>query len=621
MDADRSRVGLQDDGAGESVLDPDQAHWQRFAEARTTEAFCRAWLTLQCRMIAGVSGGVVVLGPPDGASYAPVAFWPDGQPPLGGLAEAAERALAERRGLVLKPATGEPYHVAYPIQVGGRLHGVVALDISPQPEVSLQAAMRQLQWGSAWLEVLFRRQEAAAAVAAPERLQAVLDLTAAIVEQDRFQGAAMALATALATRLDADRVSVGFVRGGRVRVRAVSHSADFRREAGLIRSIEAAMDEAVDQRTVIVHPAPPEGPACVTRAHAELARQHGAGAICSVPLVANGRVIGAITLERPADRAFDPAAVELVEVLGAVVGPILEVKRRDDRWVVVKVAEAAARELGRLLGPRHLGRKAAVLLLAGVGAFFYYAESTYRVTAKTVVEAAVQRAVVAPFDGFLARSDVRPGDVVREGQVLAVLDDRELHLERLRWLSQQEQLLRQHRQALAEGEAAQVEILAAQIEQARAQLALLDSQLARTRIRAPFDGVIISGDLRQQLGAPVQRGDVLFEVAPLGRYRVVLQVDERDMDDVRLGQTGSLVLSAFPTERLALSIETLTPVSTPREGRNFFRVEARLAETPDRLRPGMEGVAKVDIDRRRLLWIWTHQLVDWLRLKFWAWLP
>jgi hypothetical protein len=35
------------------------------------------------------------------------------------------------------------------------------------------------------------------------------------------------------------------------------------------------------------------------------------------------------------------------------------------------------------------------------------------------------------------------------------------------------------------------------------------------------------------------------------------------------------------------------------------------------LRPGMEGVAKIDIGRRRLIWIWTHSLFDWLRV--WTW--
>ena len=65
----------------------------------------------------------------------------------------------------------------------------------------------------------------------------------------------------------------------------------------------------------------------------------------------------------------------------------------------------------------------------------------------------------------------------------------------------------------------------AQIEQAEAQLALVEEQLSRARLVAPFDGFIVVGDLSQSLGSPVERGDVLFEVAPLDGFRVVLEVD------------------------------------------------------------------------------------------------
>jgi hypothetical protein len=35
----------------------------------------------------------------------------------------------------------------------------------------------------------------------------------------------------------------------------------------------------------------------------------------------------------------------------------------------------------------------------------------------------------------------------------------------------------------------------------------------------------------------------------------------------------------------------------------------------------MEGVAKVEVGERKLWWVWTHTLVDWLRLATWRWLP
>jgi multidrug efflux pump subunit AcrA (membrane-fusion protein) len=211
--------------------------------------------------------------------------------------------------------------------------------------------------------------------------------------------------------------------------------------------------------------------------------------------------------------------------------------------------------------------------------------------------------------------------VVSGGQVIATLDDRDLRLEHNRWQSQQEQSLRQYYSALGSGRAPESRIFAAQIAQARAQVALLEEQIVRTAITAPFDGVIVTGDLSQELGSPVERGQVLFELAPLDAYRLVLEVDERYIAEVAQDQRGTLVLSGFANEPLSFSVRRLTPVSTTAEGRNFFRVEAQLDKIPERLRPGMEGVGKIEVGSRRLAWIWTHEVIDWLRLKIWTLLP
>ena len=94
-----------------------------------------------------------------------------------------------------------------------------------------------------------------------------------------------------------------------------------------------------------------------------------------------------------------------------------------------------------------------------------------------------------------------------------------------------------------------------------------------------------------------------------------------DIGAIREGQTGQLILTAMPQNRLPFTVVKITPVSRPEEGRNYFSVEGRLDEASDRLRPGMEGLGKILVDQRRLIWIWTHDLIDWARLKFWTWSP
>jgi RND family efflux transporter MFP subunit len=381
------------------------------------------------------------------------------------------------------------------------------------------------------------------------------------------------------------------------------------------------MNEAVDQAASIVYPELITRQPMASRAHAKLSRDSGNAAICSVPLPGREQIVGAITLERTSGGAFDDEIVTICESLASLVGPILETHRRDDRWLIRKVFDSSLGMLKALIGPRYVAAKLGVLALIAAAVFLSYATGTYRVTADTVLEPGTQQAVATAFDGYIRTAPRRAGDIVTRGEEIATLEDRELQLERNRWQSQEDQSTRQYHEALGNGNAAQAQVFAAQLAQARAQVALLTEQIARTRIIAPFDGVIVTGDLSQSLGAPVQRGQVLFQIAPLESYRVILQVDERDIANVVTGQRGQLVLSGSPTDPLPFEVHRITPVSTSTEGRNYFRVEAQLDGAPERLRPGMEGVGKIEVDNRLLVWIWTHQAVDWVRLKIWNWLP
>ena len=110
----------------------------------------------------------------------------------------------------------------------------------------------------------------------------------------------------------------------------------------------------------------------------------------------------------------------------------------------------------------------------------------------------------------------------------------------------------------------------------------------------------------------------LFEVAPLDVYHVSVRVPEDEVGLLAPGQRGRLVLQALPGESLDIVVERVTPVSEVVDGSNVFEVEARLLESRDVLRPGMQGAAKFDVGEARLVWLWTHEIVDWLRLELWA---
>ena len=605
-----------------SYKESELLFWRQFAEATTPKAFCQSWLPLQCRMLNGVKNAMVLLGKPDQGPYTPVAVWPDAKLSMNHLAGVAEKSLRERKGLLDEGDSADgPFQIAYPIDVAEKIHGVVVLEVEPHLRQQAQGLMRQLHWGAAWLEVFIRRTESAEAAERGKSLQNIMDLLVSVVEHDRFHAAAMAFVTRLAVVFDCERVSLGFTRGRHVKVSVLSHSADFGEQMNLARAIGHAMDEAVDQQAIVNFPFKKQDTPLFARAHQELKHQFGAGSILTIPITDSDRTIGALTLERSADNPFDKSVLDVCETAASLIGPVLELKKDEDRWVIKKVGESVVVHLKRLLGPGYLIRKLAVICLAGLVLFFAFFKTDYRVTAASTIEGQVKRVVAAPFDGFVKAAPIRAGDVVNQGQVICLLDDRDLMLERFKWFTEKQQLTKQYHEAMAKHERSQIQITRAKIDQADAQLDLLDEQLSRTRLTAPFNALVMSGDLSQSLGSPVEKGQVLFEVAPLDQYRVIIEVDERDIAGVQVGQTSEMIFSSIPGETFPFVVEKITPVTTARDGRNFYRVEGRLEKVTDQLRPGMEGVGKITVDRRRLIWIWTHKAFDWVRLKAWQWMP
>jgi RND family efflux transporter MFP subunit len=596
----------------------DQALWSRFRAAETPEAFAAAWLALQCRQVEGATAAVLVLGEPDIGPFRPAAAWPDPAALTPALTGAAEEAIRQKQGISAAGPAGEPC-VAATLTLEGRLVGVCAVALAPGAAPA--AVMRQLQWGAGWIEALLRRQDMANDAEARARMAAAFDLLGTVLEHREAKAAATALATELARRLDADPVAIGFRRRGNTRVDALSHAAWFAEGMSLLRDIGAAMDEAVDQRAVILHPAQPGWEYRVTRAHEELAAMHRAGAVLTVPLRNDAEPFGAITLERPSGRGFDPATVALVDAVATLVGPVLFEKRANDRWLPVKIGQSVVTQLKRLLGPGYFGRKLATLGAVLLVGFFATARGEYAITAPAVLEGRIQRSIVAPFAGYIATEHAKAGEIVEEGQLLARLDDQDLRLERLRLVTQRAQRQTEYDRALAIRQRAEAAIARSQIDQAEAQLALVEEQLARTRILAPLGGVVVRGNLSQRVGGAVERGEELFQVAPLDAYRVILEVDEGDIGDIRVGQDGTLVLSSLPDAPQRYRIERITPIAEQKEGRNFFRVEAALEGANERLRPSMLGVGRTTVEERLLIRIWTRRLLDWLHVALWRWTP
>lgn len=574
----------------------------------------QSWLDLVCQVLPRVSRGVVIQS---GVETSPIT-WPDGVPLSEDLKAAAQLARNQSAPVFSgKMAQGGKFLVAYPLTIDGVDFGVIALSLAAS--AGQQQVMTQLlDWSQSWLELLlkYRQQEASAEVDS-----GVLELLLTLLETEDFDAATINLTSRLANHFNCERVCLGLVRGDKLSIASVSHQSQFDARVNLIGMMEGAMEESIKLRRV-VNFIPGQPDSMVYFAHEILAKELGNHVLCTLPLTYSSSDVGALLFERKPGAIFSPEEVIQLQRLGEALGPIVALQKSRQLNTLQRGLQAVTGWLRRVVGPGAMVAKLTSIGIIAAVAVLTLVEGDYEVTAPATLEGLMQQAIVAPFDGFIADSLSRAGEKVSEGQTVARMDDKELKLELRRVRSQREDWNRQYRQALATLNQAESRILKARVDQADARLALFENRLQQVDLRAPFAGIIISGDLSRSLGARVEKGELLFEIAPLEEYRIVLLVEESDIDDIREGQQGRVILTAQPGQKIPFVIQNISTVLDSKQASGVaFRTEGLVQGDFSLLRPGMEGVARVTVGQRSLGWILFHDLADWIRLFTWRWLP
>ena len=129
-----------------------------------------------------------------------------------------------------------------------------------------------------------------------------------------------------------------------------------------------------------------------------------------------------------------------------------------------------------------------------------------------------------------------------------------------------------------------------QLGQAQANLETAESRLGYATISAPRDGVLITRNVER--GAVVQPGKALMVLAPAGETQLVLQIDERNLGKLALGQKALASADAYPDQRFAAVVSYINPgIDITRAS---VEVKLTVADPPDYLRQDM--TVSVDIE-------------------------
>jgi multidrug resistance efflux pump len=593
------------------------------------EQFLATLLAVQCQ-VSAAEGGAILRGSHEHRAEV-LAVYPmlsEGAPAPAWLAQAVEfmPEVLSTGVTAIKPIHGpedlygQPARrnmIFVPLKRAQAISGLAVFAVESRDPRVLAAVRERLELTVGLLSLYEMRLLLQRRQTDLRRLRAAMETLAAVNEQDRFAGLGMSLCNEVATRWQCDRVSLGFVKGRYVHVRALSHTEKFSRRMKVVQDIEAAMEECVDQDVEIQFPASAEA-TYVSRAAAELSKRQGPSCMLAVPLRRGGKATAVLLLERPADKPFTLEETEALRLTADLCMPRLANLEEHDRWFGARMAQAVRKGAAAAVGPKHTWVKVLVVLGAVFLGVILFVQGDYRHEASFALEPVEQQVIPAPFDGFIQSVAVEPGDEVEGGKtVLATLETAELRLQLAAARAEQVMYLKQSAAAMRDSKTAESQIAQAQADKAKAQIDLLEYQIKQASIVSPLSGYVINGDLKRRIGAPVKTGDVLFEVAPLDSLRAELSVSEDDIPDLEVGQTGEMATASFPDHRVKFLVERINPVAEVADQKNIFKVRVRLDGRLPGMRPGMEGISKIYIGRHSYAWMWTRPAINWIRMKLW----
>jgi membrane fusion protein (multidrug efflux system) len=215
------------------------------------------------------------------------------------------------------------------------------------------------------------------------------------------------------------------------------------------------------------------------------------------------------------------------------------------------------------------------------------------------IEAGEAVTVVTEIDATVEALPFKEGQPIAQGALIAQLDDEtaKAELERAEALRQQSQVTHDRVKALYDQKAAAPQDLddaGASLKVAEANVSLAKERLRKTRITAPFAGLV--GAKRVSAGAYLRAGSAITELASLHEIKVIFSAPERYLGTLQRGRQVTVSTTAYPNYALTGRIDVVSPVLDPET--RAAQIIARVANPGQKFRPGMSASVSVVLSQR-----------------------
>lgn len=445
----------------------------------------------------------------------------------------------------------------------------------------------------------------------------VLEITSNVINEKKFILACMRLVSDLAVRFNCSRVSIGWQKKEYCETIAISHLESFERNTDAITELENVFEESFDQDEEILVPVLNDNGTIVS-SHLGYLRKNGLTEVLSLPIRVDEEPVGVILFEK-LDEPFSEYDLMVTRLASNQISYIMQNLYFSDQWFYQKMIRHIKDSLAWVLGPEKTFIKLCSLIMTCLLIFVCVEKWEYKIEVSADLATDNIAFVSAPYDAVVHEVLAHSGDKVKKGDLILTFDTQELYLKETEARSDVIRYDRESQKARAGRKLADMGIAKARKLQVETKLKRIQYYLTQSKVKSPFDGIIIEGNKEDLLGAPISKGDLIFKIVQPTDIFLKLKINERYVDDIQIGDGGSLALLSRPDKKFTFVVDKIIPVSeVDAKAGNIFVVKAKFKDEPQEWwRPGMSGVAKIEVGQKPIIWIFTHKMMDALRLYFW----
>jgi putative peptide zinc metalloprotease protein len=268
---------------------------------------------------------------------------------------------------------------------------------------------------------------------------------------------------------------------------------------------------------------------------------------------------------------------------------------------------------------------------AGLAVLLLIPPMATRVSTGLILEPGKSASIRAQIAGQVRDIQVRNGEAVKAGQVLATLRNPEMETE-FKMLADEMSVANSHvRNGQDRSDFDETAVGARERTRLSQELVIAERNVESLKIRAPIDGIVVTDDLDQKAGSYIQPGDDLGKIVDRSSMRARILVRDWELEDVSDGATVKVKVAPFPFRTYSGSVEKILPAAAldhpvaqtqdlERLGQkltNYFAVEMEFPNADGSLREGMTGTARIAGKSSPLAWQFCRGTWRWAKSQIW----